>query len=171
MFISDKLKIISVLFVFVVTFGTGFLTGQKVSGDYYRNEIKQIEIKSLQLENEYLIKKIDTQTELKNKVNEVLSYAEDQKQNIDRAYTVSLNRVQQPHDPGANKVQLPDNSRTHTGTKTAGADQCHIKNNRDFKRLSERLLIQAKEYDLLKVKYNSLLQIYQEAEQRINNFK
>ena len=58
MFISDKLKIISVLFVFVVTFGTGFLTGQKVSGDYYRNEIKQIEIKSLQLENEYLIKKI-----------------------------------------------------------------------------------------------------------------
>lgn len=171
MFISDKVKIFSVLFVFVVTFGTGFLTGQKVSGDYYRNEIKQIEIKSLQLENEYLIKKIDTQTELKNKVNEVLSYAETQKQDIDRAYTVSLNRLQQPHNPGANKVQLPDNSRTYTGIKTARADQCHIKNNRDFKRLSEQLLNQAKEYDLLKVKYNSLLQIYQEAEQRINNFK
>lgn len=171
MFISDKLKIISVLFVFVVTFGTGFLTGQKVSGDYYRNEIKQIEIKSLQLENEYLIKKIDTQTELKNKVNEVLSYAEDQKQNIDRAYTVSLNRLQQSPGPGANKVQLPDNARTHTGIKTARADQCHCDNRKDFKRLSEQLLIQAKEYDLLKVKYNSLLQIYQEAEQRINNFK
>lgn len=170
MFISDKLKIISVLFVFVVTFGTGFLTGQKVSGDYYRNEIKQIEIKSLQLENEYLLKKIDTQTELKNKVNEVLSYAEDQKQNIDRAYSVSLNRVQQSHGPGANKVQLPDNARTYTRTKTAGANQCHFNNRKDFKRLSEQLLIQAKEYDLLKVKYNSLLQIYQEAEQRINNF-
>lgn len=171
MFISDKVKIISVLFVFVVTFGTGFLTGQKVSGDYYRNEIKQIEIKSLQLENEYLIKKIDTQTELKNKVNEVLSYAETQKQDVDRAYSVSLNRLQQPHDPGANKVQLPDNAGTYTGIKTAGANQCHCGNRKDFKRLSEQLLIQAKEYDLLKVKYNSLLQIYQEAEQKINNFK
>ena len=171
MFISDKVKIISVLFVFVVTFGTGFLTGQKVSGDYYRNEIKQIEIKSLQIENEYLIKKIDTQTELKNKVNEVLSYAENSKADVDRAYTVSLNRLQQSHGPGANKVQLPDNARTHTGIKTARADQCHCDNSKDFKRFSEQLLIQAKEYDLLKVKYNSLLQIYQEAEQRINNFK
>lgn len=171
MFISDKLKIISVLFVFVVTFGTGFMTGQKVSGDYYRNEIKQIEIKSLQLENEYLIKKIDTQTELKNKVNEVLSYAENQKQDIDRAYTVSINRLQQSHDPSANKVQLPDNAGTHAGIKTTGANQRHCDNRKDFKRLSEQLLKQAKEYDLLKVKYNSLLQIYQEAEQRINNFK
>lgn len=171
MFISDKLKIISVLFVFVVTFGTGFVTGQKVSGDYYRNEIKQIEIKSLQLENEYLIKKIDTQTELKNKVNEVLSYAEDQKQNIDRAYTVSLNRLQQPHDPGANKMQLPDNAGTYTRIKTTRENQRYCDNRKDFKRLSEQLLDQAKEYDLLKVKYNSLLQIYQEAEQRINNFK
>lgn len=170
MFISDKLKIISVLFVFVVTFGTGFLTGQKVSGDYYRNEIKQIEIKSLQLENEYLIKKIDTQTELKNKVNEVLSYAETQKQDVDRAYTVSLNRLQQSHGTDTNKVQLPSDASVTAGTTAKRADQCHIKNNRDFKRLSERLLIQAKEYDLLKVKYNSLLQIYQEAEQRINNF-
>lgn len=171
MFISDKLKIISVLFVFVVTFGTGFVTGQKVSGDYYRNEIKQIEIKSLQLENEYLIKKIDTQKELKNKVNEVLSYAENQKQDIDYAYTVSINRLQQPHDPGANKMQLPDNPGTHTGIKTTGENQRNCDNRKDFKRLSEQLLIQAKEYDLLKVKYNSLLQIYQEAEQRINNFK
>lgn len=170
MFISDKLKIISVLFVFVVTFGTGFVTGQKVSGDYYRNEIKQIEIKSLQLENEYLIKKIDTQKELKNKVNEVLSYAENQKQDIDRAYTVSINRLQQPHGTSADKVSMSDNAGTYTRTKTSRGNQCHCDSRKNFKRLSEQLLNQAKEYDLLKVKYNSLLQIYQEAEQRINNF-
>lgn len=173
MFISDKLKIISVLFVFVVTFGTGFMTGQKVSGDYYRNEIKQIEIKSLQLENEYLVKKISTENELKNKVNEVMNYAEKDKQDIENAYSVSVSLLDaglQSYGQSAYKMQLSPDADITAGTTAKRANQCHIKDNRDFKRLSAELLNQAKEYDLLKVKYNSLLQIYQEAEQRINNF-
>lgn len=169
MFTFDKVKIISVLILIVSVFASGFLIGQKITMDYYKLEIKQLENKALQLENEYLVKKIDTEKELKNKVSEVLTNAETQKDSIDTAFNDSLNRLQS-NGSDSNKMQLPDNAGTTAGSKQAGKDKRYCDNGKDFKRLSKQLLEQAKEYDLLKVKYNTLLSLWQETESRINNF-
>ena len=157
----------------VAVFGCGFYIGQKITRDYYILEIKSIENKALQIENENLIKKIDTQTELKNKVNEVMNYAEKDKQDIENAYSVSVSLLDaglQSYGESTYKMQLPPDADTTAGTTAKRADQCHIKDNRDFKGLSEKLLKQAKEYDLLKLKYNTLLSIWKQTEQKINNF-
>lgn len=174
MFISSQInKIFIFLGVSVAVFGCGFYIGQKITRDYYILEIKSIENKALQIENENLIKKIDTQTELKNKVNEVMNYAEKDKQDIENAYSVSVSLLDaglQSYGQSAYKMQLPPDADTTAGTTAKRADQCHIGNDSNFKRLSEKLLKQAKEYDLLKLKYNTILSIWKQTEQKINNF-
>ena len=174
MFASSQInKIFIFLGVAVAVFGCGFYIGQKITRDYYILEIKSIENKALQIENENLIKKIDTQTELKNKVNEVMNYAEKDKQDIENAYSVSVSLLDaglQSYGQSTYKMQLSPDADTTAGTTAKRADQCHIKDNRDFKGLSERLLKQAKEYDLLKLKYNTLLSIWKQTETKINNF-
>ena len=174
MFASSQInKIFIFLGVSVAVFGCGFYIGQKITRDYYILEIKSIENKALQIENENLIKKIDTQTELKNKVNEVMNYAEKDKQDIENAYSVSVSLLDaglQSYGQSAYKMQLPPDADTTAGTTAKRADQCHIGNDSNFKRLSAKLLKQAKEYDLLKLKYNTLLSIWKQTETKINNF-
>ena len=175
MFASTQInKIFIFLGVSVAVFGCGFYIGQKITRDYYILEIKSIENKALQIENENLIKKIDTQTELKNKVNEVMNYAEKDKQDIENAYSVSVSLLDaglQSYGQSAYKMQLPPDADITAGTTAKRADQCHIGNDSNFKRLSEKLLKQAKEYDLLKLKYNTLLSIWKQTETKINNFE
>ena len=92
---------------------------------------------------------------------------------IENAYSVSVSLLDaglQSYGQSTYKMQLPPDADTASGTTAKRADQCHIKDNRDFKGLSERLLKQAKEYDLLKLKYNTLLSIWKQTETKINNF-
>ena len=57
MFASTQInKIFIFLGVAVAVFGCGFYIGQKITRDYYILEIKGIENKALQIENENLIK-------------------------------------------------------------------------------------------------------------------
>lgn len=174
MFTSNQInKIFIFLGIAVAVFGCGFYIGQKITRDYYILEIKSIENKALQIENENLIKKIDTQTELKNKVNEVMNYAQKDKQDIENAYSVSVSLLDaglQSYGQSAYKMQLSPDADITAGTTAKRTDQCHINNDSNFKRLSEKLLKQAKEYDLLKLKYNTLLSIWKQTETKINNF-
>ena len=175
MFTFEKTHLIFIgIGLSVAVFGSGFLIGQKITKDFYLLEIEKIENTALKTENENLIKKIDTQTELKNKVNEVMNYAEKDKQDIENAYSVSVSLLDaglQSYGQSAYKMQLPPDADITAGTTAERADQCHIKDNRDFKGLSEKLLKQAKEYDLLKLKYNTLLSIWKQTETKINNFE
>ena len=174
MFTSNRIYTIFIgLCLTVAVFASGFFTGQKITRDYYKLEIKDIENTALKLENENLIKKINTETELKNKVNEVIQNAQSDKQSIENAYSVSVSLFDsglQSYDYRSNEMQLSDNAGTTNGTRPEGASKCNTDNNRDFKRLSKRLLDQAKEYDLLKVRYNTLLSLWKETEKKINNF-
>ena len=156
----------------VAVFGSGFLIGQKITKDFYLLEIEKIENSALKTENEFLTKKISIETELKNKVNEVMQYEQNTKADIERNFNSSVllfNSVPDSEN-SSNKMQLPPDADITAGTTAKRADQCHIKDNRDFKGLSEKLLKQAKEYDLLKLKYNTLLSIWKQTETKINNF-
>lgn len=150
----------------VAVFGSGFLIGQKITKDFYLLEIEKIENSALKTENEYLTKKINIETELKNKVNEVITYEENTKADIERNYNSSM-LILSDDQNHSSKMQLSDIT-TATATIPAGRkDQCHHTDNRNFKRLSERLLKQAKEYDLLKAKYNALVEIWKQTEQKL----
>ena len=161
-----------ITFICIAVFVCGFLIGQKITKNFYLLEIEKIENSALKIENENLSKKINIETELKNKVNEVITYEENTKADIERNFDSSmllLNSLPDSKD-SANKMQLSDIA-TVTATIPAGRkDQCHHTDNRNFKRLSERLLKQAKEYDLLKAKYNALVELWKQTEQEINNF-
>jgi len=157
----------------VAVFGSGFLIGQKITKDFYLLEIEKIENSALKTENEYLTKKITIETELKNKVNEVMNYEQNTKADIERNFNSSVLLLDSLPDSkdSTNKMQLPDTA-TATATVSAGRkDQCHHTDNRNFKRLSERLLEQAKEYDMLKAKYNALVKVWKRTEQKFNNFE
>lgn len=157
----------------VAVFGSGFLIGQKITKDFYLLEIEKIENSALKTENEYLTKKISIETELKNKVNEVIQYEQNTKADIERNFDSSLLLLNSVPDGenSSDKMQLSDIA-TVTATVSAGRkDQCYYTDNRNFKRLSERLLAQAKEYDLLKAKYNTLIQVWKQTEQKFNDFE
>ena len=157
----------------VAVFGSGFLIGQKITKDFYLLEIEQIENSALKTENEFLTKKIRIETELKNKVNEVITYEENTKADIERNFNSSMLLLNSVPDgkTSTNKMQLPDIA-TATATISAGRkDQCHHTDNRNFERLSKRLLEQAKEYDLLKSKYNALVKVWKQTEQKFNDFE
>lgn len=156
----------------IAVFGSGFLIGQKITKDFYLLEIEQIENSALKTENEYLTKKINIETELKNKVNEVMNYEQNTKADIERNFNSSVllfNSLPDSKD-SANKMQLPDIA-TATAPIPAGRKaKCDNTDNRNFERLSKRLLEQAKEYDLLKARYNALVKVWKQTEQEINNF-
>lgn len=157
----------------VAVFGSGFLIGQKITKDFYLLEIEKIENSALKTENEYLTKKISIETELKNKVNEVITYEQNTKADIEHNFNSSmllLNSLPDSQDR-SNKMQLSTDA-TATATVPAGRkDKCNYTDNRNFKRLSERLLEQAKEYDMLKAKYNALVKVWKQTEQKFNNFE
>ena len=162
-----------ITFICIAVFVCGFFIGQKITKNFYLLEIEKIENSALKIENENLSKKISIETDLKDKVNEVMSYEEKDKQDIENAYSVSVSLLDaglQSYSASANKMQLPPDADITAGTTAKRADQCHITDNRNFKRLSERLLKQAREYDLLKAKYNALVKIWKQTEQEINNF-
>jgi hypothetical protein len=157
----------------VAVFGSGFLIGQKITKDFYLLEIEKIENSALKTENEYLTKKINIETELKNKVNEVITYEENTKADIERNFNSSVLLLDSLPDSkdSANKMHLPDIA-TATATVSAGRKtKCHQSDNRNFERLSKRLLEQAKEYDLLKARYNALVKVWKQTEQKLNNFE
>lgn len=157
----------------VAVFGSGFLIGQKITKDFYLLEIEKIENSALKTENEYLTKKISIETELKNKVNEVIQYEQNTKADIERNFDSSmllLNSVPDSEN-STNKMQLPDIATVTASVSAGRKDQCHYTDNRNFKRLSERLLEQAKEYDMLKAKYNALVKVWKQTEQKLNNFE
>jgi hypothetical protein len=157
----------------VAVFGSGFLIGQKITKDFYLLEIEKIENSALKTENEYLTKKISIETELKNKVNEVITYEENTKADIERNFDSSMLLLNSVSDgeTSTDKVQLPDIA-TATATIPAGRKtKCHQSDNRNFERLSKRLLEQAKEYDLLKARYNALVKVWKQTEQKLNNFE
>lgn len=157
----------------VAVFGSGFLIGQKITKDFYLLEIEQIENSALKTENEYLTKKISIETELKTKVNEVMQYEQNTKADIERNFNSSMLLLNSLPDgeTSTNKVQLP-NTATVTATIPAGREnKCHYTDNRNFERLSKRLLEQAKDYDMLKAKYNALVKVWKQTEQKLNNFE
>ena len=155
-----------ITFICIAVFVCGFFIGQKITKNFYLLEIEKIENSALKIENENLSKKISIETDLKDKVNEVMSYEENTKADIERNYNSSMLILSDSKD-SANKMQLPDIA-TATDTIPAGRkDQCHYTDNRNFKRLSERLLKQAREYDLLKAKYNALVEIWKQTEQKL----
>ena len=152
MFASTQInKIFIFLGVAVAVFGCGFYIGQKITRDYYILEI-----------HKFCENCIDNS-----------NYREKDKQDIENAYSVSVSLLDaglQSYGESTYKMQLPSDADITAGTTAKRADQCHIKDNRDFKGLSEKLLKQAKEYDLLKLKYNTLLSIWKQTETKINNF-
>ena len=150
----------------VAVFGCGFLIGQKITKNFYLLEIEKIENSALKIENENLSKKISIETNLKDKVNEVMSYEENTKADIERNYNSSMLILSDSKD-SANKMQLCDITTATTTISANGKDRCDNTDNRNFKRLSERLLKQAREYDLLKAKYNSLVEIWKQTEQKL----
>lgn len=158
-----------IIFICIATFACGFFIGQKITKNFYLLEIEKIENSALKIENENLSKKISIETDLKDKVNEVMQYEQNTKADIERNFNSSmllLNSLPDSKD-STDKMQLPDIT-TATATISAGRkDQCHYTDNRNFKRLSERLLEQAKEYDLLKAKYNALVKVWKQTEQKL----
>lgn len=161
-----------ITFICIAVFVCGFLIGQKITKNFYLLEIEKIENSALKIENENLSKKISIETDLKDKVNEVMSYEENTKADIERNYNSSvllLNSLPDSKD-SANKMQLSDITTATTTIPAGRKDQCHYTDNRNFERLSKRLLEQAKEYDLLKARYNALVKVWKQTEQEINNF-
>ena len=102
-------------------------------------------------------------------MNEVLTNAENQKRDLNAVYNASVDRVQSLGG-SSNEMQLPDNATVNTRTESGRGNQCYTENREDFNRLSKRLLELAKEHDLLKVKYNTLLKLWKQTEHEINNF-
>lgn len=161
-----------ITFICIAVFVCGFLIGQKITKNFYLLEIEKIENSALKIENENLSKKISIETDLKDKVNEVMSYEQNTKADIERNFNSSvllLNSLPNSKD-SANKMQLPDITTATASVSANRENRCDNTDNRNFKRLSERLLKQAKEYDLLKAKYNALVEIWKQTEQEINNF-
>ena len=156
-------------FICIAVFVCGFLIGQKITKNFYLLEIEKIENSALKIENENLSKKISIETDLKDKVNEVMSYEENIKTDIERNYNSSM-LILSDDQNHSSKMQLSDITTATTTIPAGRKDQCHYTDNRNFKRLSERLLKQAKEYDLLKAKYNALVELWKQTEQEINNF-
>jgi len=157
----------------VAVFGSGFLIGQKITKDFYLLEIEKIENSALKTENEYLTKKISIETELKTKVNEVMQYEQNTKADIERNFNSSMLLLNSLPDgeTNTNKVQLP-NTATVTASIPAGREtKCHQSDNRNFERLSKQLLEQAKDYDMLKAKYNALVKVWKQTEKKFNNFE
>ena len=155
-----------ITFICIAVFVCGFLIGQKITKNFYLLEIEKIENSALKIENENLSKKISIETDLKDKVNEVMSYEENTKADIERNYNSSM-LILSDDQNHSSKMQLPDITTATTTISANGKDRCDNTDNRNFKRLSERLLKQAKEYDLLKAKYNALVEIWKQTEQKL----
>ena len=153
-------------FICIAVFVCGFLIGQKITKNFYLLEIEKIENSALKIENENLSKKISIETDLKDKVNEVMSYEENTKDDIERNYNSSM-LILSDDQNHSNKMQLSDITTATTTIPAGRKDQCHHTDNRNFERLSKRLLEQAKEYDLLKAKYNALVEIWKQTEQKL----
>lgn len=155
-----------IIFICIALFACGFFIGQKITKNFYLLEIEKIENSALKIENENLSKKISIETDLKDKVNEVMNYEENTKADIERNYNSSL-LIMSDDQNHSDKMQLSDIT-TATATISAnGKDRCNNTDNKNFKRLSERLLKQAREYDLLKAKYNALVEIWKQTEQKL----
>ena len=155
-----------ITFICIAVFVCGFLIGQKITKNFYLLEIEKIENSALKIENENLSKKISIETDLKDKVNEVMSYEENTKADIERNYNSSM-LILSDDQNHSSKMQLSDITTATTTISANGKDRCDNTYNRNFKRLSERLLKQAKEYDLLKAKYNALVEIWKQTEQKL----
>ena len=155
-----------ITFICIAVFVCGFLIGQKITKNFYLLEIEKIENSALKIENENLSKKISIETDLKDKVNEVMSYEENTKADIERNYNSSM-LILSDNQNHSSKMQLSDITTATASVSTNGKDRCDNTDNRNFKRLSERLLKQAKEYDLLKAKYNALVEIWKQTEQKL----
>lgn len=155
-----------IIFICVAVFVCGFFVGQKLTKNFYLLEIEKIENSALKIENENLTKKISIETDLKDKVSEVMSYEENTKADIERNYNSSM-LIMSDNQNHSDKMQLSDITTTTTTISANGKDRCDNTDNRNFKRLSERLLKQAKEYDLLKAKYNALMEIWKHTEQKL----
>lgn len=155
-----------ITFICIAVFVCGFLIGQKITKNFYLLEIEKIENSALKIENENLSKKISIETDLKDKVNEVMSYEENTKADIERNYNSSM-LILSDDQNHSSKMQLSDITTATTTIPAGRKDQCHHTDNRNFKRLSERLLKQAREYDLLKAKYNALVEIWKQTEQKL----
>ena len=153
-------------FICIAVFVCGFLIGQKITKNFYLLEIEKIENSALKIENENLSKKISIETDLKDKVNEVMSYEENTKDDIERNYNSSM-LILSDDQNHSSKMQLSDITTATTTIPAGRKDQCHHTDNRNFERLSKRLLEQAKEYDLLKAKYNALVEIWKQTEQKL----
>ena len=153
-------------FICIAVFVCGFLIGQKITKNFYLLEIEKIENSALKIENENLSKKISIETDLKDKVNEVMSYEENTKADIERNYNSSM-LILSDDQNHSSKMQLSDITTATTTISANGKDRCDNADNRNFKRLSERLLKQAREYDLLKAKYNALVEIWKQTEQKL----
>ena len=155
-----------ITFICIAVFVCGFFIGQKITKNFYLLEIEKIENSALKIENENLSKKISIETDLKDKVNEVMSYEENTKADIERNYNSSM-LILSDDQNHSNKMQLPNITTATTTISANGKDRCDNTDNRNFKRLSERLLKQAREYDLLKAKYNALVEIWKQTEQKL----
>ena len=155
-----------ITFICIAVFVCGFLIGQKITKNFYLLEIEKIENSALKIENENLSKKISIETDLKDKVNEVMSYEENTKADIERNYNSSM-LILSDNQNHSSKMQLSDITTATASVSTNGKDRCDNTDNRNFKRLSERLLKQAREYDLLKAKYNALVEIWKQTEQKL----
>ena len=157
----------------VAVFGSGFFLGQNITKNFYLLQIKKIENSALKTENKYLTKKINTERELKNKVNEILNHEQNTKSDIERNYDSSLlllNGLSDSQD-NSDQMQLSDIATVAASTSSGRKVKCDNTDNRDFKRLSKRLLEQAKEYDLLKAKYNTMLRVWKQTEQKLKDFE
>ena len=108
-----------ITFICIAVFVCGFLIGQKITKNFYLLEIEKIENSALKIENENLSKKISIETDLKDKVNEVMSYEENTKADIERNYNSSM-LILSDDQNHSSKMQLSDIT---TATTTISANR------------------------------------------------
>lgn len=174
MFSLNKYSLFICLGVIVGVFASGFFLGKKITKDFYLYEIKQMELTASQSENYFLTKKIDIENDLKLKTNEVFGNDYKSIQDLDNDYDSSLLLLSdgvQSNGGSTSKVPLSEPSEPSGRVSADPKCKCNSGNNENFKRLSEKLLKLAKEHDKLKIKYNSLITIWQHTEKELRNFE
>lgn len=173
MFALNKTAIILVSGIVTTAciFCSGYYLGKRLTEDDYTIKIQEMEKHALNSEVDVLSKNLSTQKQLENAVNEVLKNEQQENFDLDAKYINSINSLHQSAESNSDEVHMPAVADATAKPEHKTANKCHRSDNRNFNRLSERALKLAKEHDELKIKYNSLLVIYEETAKKLKAFE
>lgn len=147
-----------------------FLAGVWLSDQYHKRQMAEFVANAQEERAKELEVLKEREQALSQKVVQAYSGAVKEKNEIQKRFDLYVAELSVPtgvhNSSTANDKSMSSTAKVTAGTDRESASKCNVKDTRDLKK---SLMLLAKEHDELAIRYNALLEIYEQAQEVMND--